>query len=87
MTANVAPKLMHQMCAAALAGDAAKAAAIDDRLALLHKNLFVDPNPIPTKWALEQMGRIPGGIRLPLVPMHPDHVAVVSESLRAAGAL
>lgn len=87
VTANVAPKLMHQMCAAALAGDAAAAEAIDARLALLHKNLFVDPNPIPAKWALERMGRIPGGIRLPLVTMNPDHVGVVSESLRAAGAI
>lgn len=87
VTANVAPKLMHQMCAAALAGDAAAAEAIDARLALLHKNLFVDPNPIPAKWALERMGRIPGGIRLPLVTMNPDYVGVVSESLRAAGAI
>lgn len=87
VTANVAPKLMQQMCAAALAGDAAKAEAIDAKLALLHKNLFVDPNPIPAKWALEVMGRIPGGIRLPLVPMNPDHIDVVQTSLRAAGVI
>ncbi len=87
VTANVAPKLMHQMCAAALAGDAAKAEALDVKLVLLHKNLFVDPNPIPAKWALEVMGRIPGGIRLPLVPMNPDHIDVVQTSLRAAGVI
>lgn len=87
VTANVAPKQMHDMCVAAIAGDAAVAGMIDSRLSLLHKNLFIDPNPIPTKWALEAMGRIRGGIRLPLVPMNPDHVNVVRESLRAAGAL
>jgi 4-hydroxy-tetrahydrodipicolinate synthase len=87
VTANVAPKQMHDMCVAAIAGDAATAGMIDSRLSLLHKNLFIDPNPIPTKWALEAMGRIRGGIRLPLVPMNPDHVNVVRESLRAAGAL
>ena len=87
VTANVAPKQMHDMCVAAIAGDAAAAGMIDSRLSLLHKNLFIDPNPIPTKWALEAMGRIRGGIRLPLVPMNPDHVNVVRESLRAAGAL
>lgn len=87
VTANVAPKLMHALCIAALAGDAAQAEAIDAKLALLHKHLFVDPNPIPAKWALEQMGRIPGGIRLPLVPLNSDYSEVVREALRAAGAL
>jgi len=87
VTANVAPKLMHEMCVAAIAGDAATAGMIDSRLTLLHKNLFLDPNPIPAKWALEAMGRIRGGIRLPLVPMNPDHVNLVRDSLRAAGVL
>lgn len=87
VTANVAPKLMHQMCAAALAGNRAEAEAADAKLQLLHKNLFVEPNPIPAKWALEAMGRIPGGIRLPLVPMDPQYQEVVRSSLRAAGAL
>ncbi|MCX7069544.1 MAG: 4-hydroxy-tetrahydrodipicolinate synthase [Gammaproteobacteria bacterium] len=87
VTANVAPKLMHEMCVAAIAGDAATAGMIDSRLTLLHKNLFLDPNPIPAKWALEAMGKIRGGIRLPLVPMNPDHVNLVRDSLRAAGAL
>lgn len=87
VTANVAPKLMHEMCVAAIAGDAATAGMIDSRLTPLHRNLFLDPNPIPAKWALEAMGRIRGGIRLPLVPMNPDHVNLVRDSLHAAGAL
>lgn len=87
VTANVAPRLMHEMCMAAIAGDAASAGMIDARLTLLHKNLFVEPNPIPAKWALEAMGKIAGGIRLPLVPMNPDYADVLRESLRAAGAL
>jgi 4-hydroxy-tetrahydrodipicolinate synthase len=87
VTANVAPRLMHEMCAAAIAGDSASAGMIDARLSLLHKNLFIEPNPIPAKWALEAMGRIGGGIRLPLVPMSPEHADVLRASLRAAGAL
>lgn len=87
VTANVAPRLMHEMCAAAIAGDAASAGMIDARLSLLHKNLFIEPNPIPAKWALEAMGRIGGGIRLPLVAMSPEHADVLRASLRAAGAL
>ena len=87
VTANVAPGLMHRMCAAALAGKRAEAEALDAKLQPLHKNLFVEPNPIPAKWALAAMGRMPGGIRLPLVPMDPSHEEVVRSSLRAAGAL
>jgi 4-hydroxy-tetrahydrodipicolinate synthase len=85
VTANVAPRLMHQMCAAALAGHREEALALDRRLAPLHKNLFIEPNPIPTKWALKAMGRIGGGIRLPLVPLEARNEAVVREALRAAG--
>ncbi len=85
VTANVAPKLMHQMCAAALAGDAARAIELDTLLAGLHKHLFVEPNPIPVKWALSVMKRIPEGIRLPLVPLDPDYYDTVREALRAAG--
>ena len=66
VTANVAPKLMHEMIAAARRGDTKKAAEIDARLAPLHKALFVESSPIPVKWALAEMGRIPPGIRLPL---------------------
>ena len=69
VTANVAPGLMRQMCEAALAGDLPKARALNARLMPLHTSLFVEPNPIPVKWALQRMGRIGGGIRLPLVPL------------------
>lgn len=85
VTANVAPRLMHELCMAALAGDAARAADIDARLAPLHRDLFVEPNPIPVKWALQRMRRIPAGIRLPLVPLDPSFHAVVAAALKAAG--
>src|SRR6478736_2363020 len=71
VTANVAPEGMARMCAAALAGDAETAAAIDADLAGLHRALFVEPNPIPVKWALQELGLIDEGIRLPLVPLDP----------------
>jgi 4-hydroxy-tetrahydrodipicolinate synthase len=85
VTANVAPRLMHDMCFAALAGDTARAAEIDSKLEVLHRDLFVEPNPIPVKWALAQMGRIPAGIRLPLVPLDTSFHGVVAAALRAAG--
>lgn len=87
VTANVAPRLMHEMCAAAASGDGPRARELDRRLQPLHKNLFLDPNPIPVKWALHQMGRIGPGIRLPLVPLDPSHHAAVREALGAAGVL
>lgn len=87
VTANIAPKLMHQMCAAALAGDRAKAETLDARLAGLHRTLFLDPNPIPAKWALNRMGKIPAGLRLPLVAMDAKHQDAVSAAMREAGAL
>ncbi|MDP3858915.1 MAG: 4-hydroxy-tetrahydrodipicolinate synthase [Stagnimonas sp.] len=87
VTANIAPRLMHEMCAAALAGDAELAAELDARLLPLHQKLFVEPNPIPAKWALQVMGRIPAGLRLPLVPLSPSLHAVVREALRASGVL
>jgi 4-hydroxy-tetrahydrodipicolinate synthase len=87
VTANVAPRLMHELCSAALGGDAAEAERIDEKLALLHRDLFVEPNPIPVKWALQRMGRIPEGIRLPLVPMESSHQPRVEAALRAAGVL
>lgn len=87
VTANVAPRLMHEMCAAALAGDKAKAAEIDEKLALLHKNLFIEPSPIPVKWALAEMKKIPEGIRLPLVPLSPPSHSVVRDAMRAAGVI
>ncbi|MEW6166764.1 MAG: 4-hydroxy-tetrahydrodipicolinate synthase [Pseudomonadota bacterium] len=87
VTANVAPRKMHQMCAAALAGDRATAERIDGELRALHRDLFVEPNPIPVKWALSQMNKIQNGLRLPLVPLDSAHHATVRAALRAAGAL
>ena len=85
VTANVAPEGMARMCAAALAGDAEAAAAIDADLAGLHRALFVEPNPIPVKWALQELGLIDEGIRLPLVPLDPAFHDEVRAALRAAG--
>lgn len=85
VTANVAPALMVKMCALALAGDEAAAAAVDDKLAGLHKNLFLQANPIPVKWALKRMGRIGGGIRLPLVELDEKFRLQVEDALRQAG--
>jgi len=87
VTANVAPRLMHEMCKAALAGNREQAMAIDAKLQPLHKHLFVEPNPIPAKWALQQMKKIGPGIRLPLVPLAEAHYETVRGALRAAGAL
>jgi 4-hydroxy-tetrahydrodipicolinate synthase len=87
VTANVAPAAVAQMCEAALAGDASTARAIDQRIRVLHKSLFVESNPIPVKWALREMGRIDGGIRLPLTALSAQHHALVRESLRSAGVL
>jgi 4-hydroxy-tetrahydrodipicolinate synthase len=85
VTANVAPEAMARMCAAALAGDAETAAAIDADLAGLHRALFVEPNPIPVKWALTELGLIDEGIRLPLVPLDPAFHDDVRAALRSAG--
>ena len=87
VTANVAPEAMARMCAAALAGDAETAAALDADLAGLHRALLVEPNPIPVKWALAEMGLIPDGIRLPLVPLDPALHEDVRAALTAAGLL
>jgi len=85
VTANVAPEGMARMCAAALAGDAETAAAIDADLVALHRSLFVEPNPIPVKWALAELGLIDEGIRLPLVPLDPAFHAEVRAAIKAAG--
>jgi 4-hydroxy-tetrahydrodipicolinate synthase len=87
VTANVAPGAMAAMCAAALAGDAEKAAVVDADLAGLHRALFAEPNPIPVKWALAELGLIGRGIRLPLVPLDPVHHEDVRAALAAAGLL
>ncbi len=87
VTANVAPEAMARMCAAAVAGDAQSAAAIDAELAELHRALFAEPNPIPVKWALTEMGLMETGIRLPLVPLDAMHHEDVRAALRSAGLL
>jgi 4-hydroxy-tetrahydrodipicolinate synthase len=87
VTANVAPKLMAEMCAAALAGDYATARACNDRLLPLHRKLFVEANPIPVKWALAEMGLVRNELRLPLTPLSPQHHDTVRAALRDAGCL
>jgi len=87
VTANVAPAAMARMCEAALAGRAAEAAALDQPLSALHRDLFAESNPIPVKWALQRMGRIAGGIRLPLTPLSAAAQPPVEAALRQAGLL
>lgn len=87
VTANVAPRAMHEMCAAALAGDYEDADAINERLMPLHQKLFVEANPIPVKWALHEMGLIPAGIRLPLTPLSDIYHDTVRQALKSAGVL
>ncbi len=85
VTANVAPKLMHQMCAAALVGDVKKAREMNFRLLPLHQRLFVEANPIPVKWALAEMGLIEPGVRLPMTPLSDRFHQTVREALHEAG--
>jgi 4-hydroxy-tetrahydrodipicolinate synthase len=87
VTANVAPKLMSQMCAAALAGDVVAARRHNDRLLPLHRRLFVEANPIATKWALAEMGLIENELRLPLTKLSPQFHETVRAALREAGCL
>ena len=87
VTANVAPAIMAQMCAAALAKDEAKARELDALVADLHKNLFIESSPIPAKWALEQMDLIQPGIRLPLTSLDSSCHAAVKAALVTAGVL
>jgi 4-hydroxy-tetrahydrodipicolinate synthase len=85
VTANVAPRLMHEMCAAALKGERASAIEINNRLLGLHNQLFLEANPIPVKWALQRMGLINAGIRLPLTPFDAKYHDLLLEAMRAAG--
>jgi 4-hydroxy-tetrahydrodipicolinate synthase len=85
VTANVAPRAMSDLCKAAIAGDVKTARAIHLKLLSLHKNLFIESNPIPVKWALQELGRIEGGIRLPLTPLDARYHDVVRAALREAG--
>lgn len=87
VTANIAPRLMHQLCVAAIQGDVKKAMEIQFKLMPVHKNLFVEPNPIPLKWAMTRLGLCGGAMRLPLTPLTPHNHAVVESALRVAGLL
>jgi 4-hydroxy-tetrahydrodipicolinate synthase len=87
VTANVAPAVLAQVCILALAGNASEARALDATLQCLHENLFLESNPIPVKWALQQMGKIGQGIRLPMTELSPQYHQAVREALRQAGVL
>jgi 4-hydroxy-tetrahydrodipicolinate synthase len=78
---------MAELCAAALAGDLKTARAINTRLLPLHCKLFVESNPTPLKWAMQRMGRIEGGIRLPMTPLESRNHPVVEAALRQSGVL
>ena len=87
VTANVAPRLMHELCVAAIAGDRDRAMAIQKQLMPVHKHLFCEANPIPVKWAMARMGLCGGAMRLPLTPLTAANHPVVEGALRAAGLL
>jgi 4-hydroxy-tetrahydrodipicolinate synthase len=87
VTANVAPRLMHEMCLAALNGEVAKAREINFRLLGLHRYLFIEANPIPVKWAVSSMGKMKNVLRLPLTPLSADSQNIVENAMRQAGAI
>ena len=87
VTANVAPRLMHELCMAAIAGDRPRAMALQFQLMPLHKQLFVEANPIPVKWAMARMSLCGGALRLPMTPLTASNEAVVDSALRASGLL
>ncbi len=85
VTANVAPKLMHQLCVAAMAGQAAEAMAIQRQLLNLHKHMFIEANPIPVKWAVARMGLCGGTMRLPMTPLSSANEPLLETALRKMG--
>ncbi|MBX3622445.1 MAG: 4-hydroxy-tetrahydrodipicolinate synthase [Rhizobacter sp.] len=87
VTANVAPRAMHELCKAAIAGQAREAAQIHLKLLPLHKNLFVESSPTPTKWALSRLGRCGATVRLPILPLTPAGQQAVEQALRESGLL
>lgn len=84
VTANVAPRSVHQMCQLALSGDYAGARVVNEQLMALHKTLFVESNPIPVKWAVQELGLIPAGIRLPLTPLSTQYHDTVRDAMKQA---
>jgi 4-hydroxy-tetrahydrodipicolinate synthase len=87
VTANIAPQLMHQLCMAAIAGDTRRAMDIQRKLMPVHKQLFIEANPIPVKWAMARMGLAGGALRLPMTPLSEANRSVVEAALQAAGLL
>src|SRR5690554_3888024 len=87
VTANIAPRAMKELCSVAISGDAAAAKAMNDQLMPLHKNLFLEANPIPVKWALYEMGLIQEGIRLPLTPFSEKYHETLRQAMRQTGIL
>jgi 4-hydroxy-tetrahydrodipicolinate synthase len=87
VTANVAPRAMAEMCKAALSGQTARAIEINNSVLDLHSKLFVEPNPVPVKWALAEMGKMPAGLRMPLAPLAAQYHDTVRAALRASGVL
>jgi 4-hydroxy-tetrahydrodipicolinate synthase len=85
VTANVAPRAMHEMCVAAMGGDIKRAIEINNRLLALNNKLFIEPNPVPVKWALAEMGMMPAGLRLPLAPLSQQYHETVRAALAEAG--
>ena len=85
VTANIAPRMMHELCVAAIAGDAKKAMQIQQRLLPVHKNLFIEANPIPVKWAMHKMGLCGGTMRLPMTAMAQSLEPTVLAALKASG--
>lgn len=87
VTANVAPRLMHELCVAAVAGDRETAMRLQFRLMPLHRHLFVEANPIPVKWAMARLGHCGGALRLPMTPLAQSNEPAVEQALKSAGLL
>jgi 4-hydroxy-tetrahydrodipicolinate synthase len=87
VTANIAPRLMHDLCVAAIAGDARRAMTIQQKLLPVHRNLFVQANPIPVKWAMARLGLCGSTLRLPMTPLEPELQPQVENALRVSGLL
>ena len=87
VTANIAPRAMHEMCIAAFNGELSQARELNQQLFGLHQKLFVEANPIPVKWALAEMGLIGAGIRLPMTPLSAEHHDTLRRAMRQANAM